>query len=74
MIFGLKETDKMKEEWLKEVAKETLLETPIRMLSLFSAGKFSLLYAEGVIDIINLKFIRGIRKIRRNAKENKVND
>jgi len=71
---GLKETDKMKEEWLKEVAKETLLETPIRMLSLFSAGKFSLLYAEGVIDIINLKFIRGIRKIRRNAKENKVND
>jgi len=68
---GLKETEKMNEEWLKEVAKETLLETPIRMLSLFSAGKFSLLFAEGLIDIINLKFIKGIRKIRRNAKENK---
>ncbi len=71
---GLKETDKLNEEWLKEVAKETILETPLRMLALFSAGRFSLLFAEGLIDIINLKFIKGIKKIRRNNKEKKVNE
>ncbi|PKK96371.1 MAG: hypothetical protein CVV58_06695, partial [Tenericutes bacterium HGW-Tenericutes-3] len=71
---GLRQTEKMEDEWLKEVAKETLLETPLRMLALFSNGKISLYFAEGIIDITNLKIIKGIRKIRRDAKEKKLND
>jgi len=68
---GMKTTELMVDEWMKEVTKKTIVETPIRMLSLFSAGKFRLGMAEGMIDIINLKFIKGIRNIKKDAKEKK---
>ena len=71
---GMKTTEKMTEDWMKEVARQTILETPIRMLALFSGGKFSLLMAEGIVDIINFKFIKGYKKIRRNAKEKQTNE
>jgi len=68
---GMKTTELMADEWMKEVTRKTIVETPIRMLSLFSAGKFRLGTAEGMIDIINLKLIKGIRKINKDAKEKK---
>jgi len=68
---GMKTTELMVDEWMKEVTRKTIVETPIRMLSLFSAGKFRLGMAEGMIDIINLRFIKGIRKINKDAKEKK---
>jgi beta-glucosidase len=71
---GDKATEKMEEEWIKEVTRRTIVETPIRMLSLFSAGEFRLGMAEGVIDIINLKIFRGLRKIRMDAKEKKQHE
>lgn len=71
---AIKTTEKMKEEWMKEVAKATILETPIRMLALFSGGVFSLTMAEGIVDIVNLKLIKGIKKIRRDSKENQTNE
>ncbi|HBG33402.1 MAG TPA: glycosyl hydrolase, partial [Acholeplasmataceae bacterium] len=52
---GMKTTELMADEWMKEVTRKTIVETPIRMLSLFSAGKFRLGTAQGMIDIINLK-------------------
>jgi len=67
----MKTTELMADEWMKEVTRKTIVETPIRMLSLFSAGKFRLGTAEGMIDIINLKLIKGIRKINKDAKEKK---
>jgi len=66
---GMKTTEQMNEEWMKEIARSTLKETPIRMLSLFSAGKFPLPLAEGIVDMINLRFLKGLKKIRKNAKE-----
>ncbi len=66
---GMKSTEQMTEEWMKEVARSTLKETPIRMLSLFSAGKLPLLVTEGIVDMINLRFLRGFKKIRKNTKE-----
>jgi len=68
---GMKTTELMVDEWMKEVTRKTIVETPIRMLSLFSAGKFRLGMAQGMIDIINLKFIKGIQKINKDAKEKK---
>jgi beta-glucosidase len=68
---GMRTTELMVDQWMKEVARKTIVETPIRMLSLFSAGKFRLGIAEGMIDIINLKFGKGIRKIKLDAKEKK---
>ncbi|HCB67132.1 MAG TPA: glycosyl hydrolase [Acholeplasmataceae bacterium] len=68
---GMKTTELMADEWMKEVTRKTIVETPIRMLSLFSAGKFRLGTAQGMIDIINLKFVKGIRKINKDAKEKK---
>jgi beta-glucosidase len=68
---GMKTTELMVDEWMKEVTRKTIVETPIRMLSLFSAGKFRLGMAQGMIDIINLKFVKGIRKINKDAKEKK---
>jgi len=71
---GMKTTEQMTEEWMKEVARQTILETPIRMLALFSGGKFSLLMVEAIVDIVNLKIFKGLKKIRQNTKENKENE
>lgn len=52
------------DHWVKEVMKKTILETPIRMLSVFSNGEISLLQAEGIVDILNLHFLKGIKKLK----------
>ncbi|MBN2299979.1 MAG: glycoside hydrolase family 3 C-terminal domain-containing protein [Acholeplasmataceae bacterium] len=67
---GMKTTEKMEENWMKEVAKATLTETPLRMLSLFSDGKFPLILVEGLIDIINFRLIKGFKKIRKKSNKN----
>ena len=65
---GLKTAKEMKSEWMVEVAKKTMLETPIHMLALFSSGKFTFEQAEGLVDIMNLKLFKGIKKLRKGAK------
>ena len=65
---GKKQMSDIKEEWMKEVAEKTLLETPLRMLALFSDGKVSFHMLEGVIDIANLKLIKGMNKLRKESK------
>jgi beta-glucosidase len=65
---GKKQMSDIHEEWMKEVAEKTLLETPLRMLALFSDGKVSFHMLEGIIDLANLKVFRGLKKLR---KENK---
>ncbi|MDO9628590.1 MAG: glycoside hydrolase family 3 C-terminal domain-containing protein [Acholeplasmataceae bacterium] len=66
---GMKATKDMS-EYLQEVAKKTMMETPIQMLALFSAGKFSFQMAEGLVDIMNLKFRKGLKKMKSKVKEN----
>ena len=60
---GLKMSSQMKEEWMIQAVKQTLIETPIRMLAIFGGEKFNLHKAEGLIDIANLHFIKGIKKL-----------
>ncbi len=61
-IKNIKSTDVA---WTKEVMKKTILETPIRMLTLFSGSAFTLEKAEGMVDILNLHIIRGLKKLRK---------
>lgn len=61
--MGLKKLDQSKDTWMIEVAKRTLYETPIQTLVLFSAGEFSFIQASGLVDLVNLKWIKGLRKL-----------
>jgi beta-glucosidase len=65
---GLKATKEMS-PYLQEVAKKTMLETPIQMLALFSAGKFTFEMAEGLVDMMNLKLLKGYKKMKNKTKE-----
>ncbi|PKK93365.1 MAG: hypothetical protein CVV61_04995, partial [Tenericutes bacterium HGW-Tenericutes-6] len=65
---GLKQAKEMKDSWMVEVARKTMDETPIHMLALFSAGKVSFTQAEGLVDLMNLKIFRGLRKLRKGSK------
>lgn len=65
MKEGLKQTENMKEDWMKEVARNTLKETPLRMLALFSAGKLSLYQVEGMLDAINMHYLKALKKLRK---------
>ncbi|MBU1143719.1 MAG: glycoside hydrolase family 3 C-terminal domain-containing protein [Firmicutes bacterium] len=65
---GMKQAKDMS-EYLQEVAKKTMMETPIQMLALFSAGKFTFEMAEGLVDMMNLKLIRGYKKMKSKTKE-----
>ena len=67
---GMKQTKEMS-EYLQEVARKTMMETPIQMLALFSAGKFTFEMAEGLVDIMNHKIIRGYKKLKAKTKEKK---
>jgi len=66
---GLKTAKEMQDAWMLEVAKKTMLETPLHMLALFSAGKFSFTQAEGLVDLMNLKVIKGIKKLKKGHKD-----
>jgi len=63
--IATKELKDSEELWLKEVMKRTLSETPMRMISLFSNNQLSMYQAEGIIDILNLRFIKGIKKLNK---------
>ncbi len=66
--MATKQTKNVQDHWMKEVMKRSLMESPIRMLALFSNETLSLYQAEGVVDILNLKIIKGIKKIRDKQK------
>ncbi len=66
---GIKAMGTMETPWLMEVAKKTLNETPLKMLGLFSDGTVSLEMIEGLVDIMNLRLIKGYKKIRKDKKE-----
>ena len=59
-----KEAKKMEDPAMKEVIRKSMMETPIRMLALFSNQAISLHQALGIVDILNLKFITGFKKLR----------
>ncbi|MFA6801748.1 MAG: glycoside hydrolase family 3 C-terminal domain-containing protein [Acholeplasmataceae bacterium] len=61
--MGLKQAKHSEDIWFKEVMKRSIVETPIRMLALFSNQQISLRQAEGIVDILNLHFIQGIKKL-----------
>jgi beta-glucosidase len=70
---GLKSLKDAKNDWVLEMAKKTLLETPVQMLALFSSGKVTFNQAQGLVDIVNLKLLRGIRKLKKQ-KQGELND
>lgn len=63
-----KQTRKIKDEWMKEVVKKSLMESPIRIISLYSNQTLTLDQAEGIVDILNLKIFKGIKKLRAKNK------
>jgi beta-glucosidase len=70
---GLKSLKDAKNDWVLEMAKKTLLETPIQMLALFSSGKVTFNQAQGLVDIVNLKMIKGLKKLK-SKKQGELND
>lgn len=68
---GLKTIKKMNNPWMNEMMKKTMLETPIQMLVLFSSGSITFNQAEGLIDIMNLKIRKGMKKLLKKNKEKK---
>ncbi len=50
---------------MQEVTRRAIVETPMRMHSIFSNKAVSLQQIEGMIDIINLKFKTGFKKLRK---------
>ena len=65
MNMAAKEAKKTTDPAMREVIKKSLLETPIRMLALFSNQKITLYQALGIVDLLNLRFIQGFKKLRR---------
>ena len=61
--MAAKEAKKTTDPAMREVIKKSLLETPIRMLALFSNQKITLYQALGIVDLLNLRIFKGIRKI-----------
>ena len=51
------------DHWMAEVAKKTLLETPIRTLVLFSSGALTFKQAEDIIHLANGEFKAGFKKM-----------
>ena len=49
----------------EEVLKKSISEMPMRMLGVFSDRQLTLYHIEALLDIINLKFIKGFRKYRK---------
>jgi beta-glucosidase len=68
---GLKTVKKLNNPWMNDMMKKTMLETPIQMLVLFSSGSITFLQAEGMIDIMNLKLGKGLKKLLHKNKEKK---
>ncbi|TNF06560.1 MAG: glycosyl hydrolase [Bacillota bacterium] len=68
---GQKAMADVTDPWMVEVAKKTLLETPLRMLALFSDGSVSFNMLEGIIDLANLKILKGIKKLMKDKKDKK---
>ncbi len=68
---GLKTVKKLNNPWMSEMMKKTMLETPLQMLVLFSSGSITFKQAEGLIDIMNLKIMKGIKKITEKNREKK---
>ena len=55
---------------LMEMAKKTVMETPMHMLSLFSAGKVSFTQIQGLVDMMNGHIVKGLKKIRQKDEVN----
>ncbi|MFA5525331.1 MAG: glycoside hydrolase family 3 C-terminal domain-containing protein [Acholeplasmataceae bacterium] len=61
-----KETKNMSHDMI-EIAKRTITETPLRMLVLFSSGKVSFEMGEGLVDLMNGKIFKGLRKLKKST-------
>lgn len=59
------------EEWMQDILQTTLKEMPLRTLAMMSGGALPIGVAEGLIDIVNLSFIKGILKVIRSIKHEK---
>ena len=55
--------------WVQDMMTQTVLETPLRSLALFSSGEVSMTTVLGLIDMMNLKFFKGMMKLRKAQKE-----
>jgi beta-glucosidase len=69
MKEATKQTKNMSHDMV-EIAKKTMMETPIQMLVLFSAGQVTFDMGEGLVDIMNGKVFKGLKKLKKKT-ENK---
>lgn len=67
--MATKETKNMSHDMV-EIAKKTIMETPIQMLVLFSAGKVTFEMGEGLVDLMNGRLFKGIRKLKKRTVKN----
>ncbi len=64
---AIKEAKDMSPDLL-EMAKKTVMETPLHMLSLFSAGKVSFTQVQGLVDMMNGHVFKGLKKLRQKEE------
>lgn len=65
---AMKQTAHMSHDMI-EIAKKTMMETPIQMLVLFSAGQVTFQMGEGLVDLMNGHIMKGLRKLRKKAEK-----
>jgi beta-glucosidase len=65
---AMKQTASMSHDMI-EIAKKTMMETPIQMLVLFSAGQVTFEMGEGLVDLMNGHVIKGLRKLRKKSEK-----
>ena len=62
--IALKEIKSLSED-MQNLTKKMLDTTPLRVLAVYGSDAFTMNMALGIVDIVNLKFIKGLRKLRK---------
>lgn len=62
--IALKEIKLLSED-MQNLTKKMLDTTPLRVLAVYGSDAFTMNMALGIVDIVNLKFIKGLRKLRK---------
>lgn len=62
--IALKEIKSLSDS-MQNLTKKMLDTTPLRVLAIYGGDAFTMNMALGIVDIVNLKFIKGLRKLRK---------
>jgi len=57
-----------KDPYLKMMAEKIVNDMPLRFLTMMGSDSMSILQVEGLVDVLNGHFLKGIKKLRKIAK------